>query len=114
MKKHKKPAEQTIFKALADPVRREIFHVLMLAGAALSLTQISEQFDMTRQGVTKHIKLLEEAGLVQIKTSGRERFCEPDATPLEKIKDWLSVYDRFWDARLGKLNQYLDTKNKGN
>ncbi len=114
MKKQNIQPEQTIFKALADPVRRKIFHKLMLAGAALSLTQISEHFDMTRQGVTKHVRLLQEAGLVDIKSIGRERFCEPDATPLEKIKDWLSVYDRFWDTRLGKLNQYLDTKNQRN
>jgi biotin operon repressor len=86
----------------------------MLAGTALSLSQISEQFDMSRQGVTKHVKLLEDAGLVQIKSQGRERFCEPDPTPLEKIRDWIGVYDRYWDSQLGKLNQYLDAKRKGN
>ena len=97
----------SIFKAVADPTRREIFHMLMLATTALSLTQLSGQFDMSRQGVTKHVKLLEEAGLVKIRTMGRERFCEANPTPLVEIKNWVAVYDRFWDNKLKKLDDYL-------
>jgi DNA-binding transcriptional ArsR family regulator len=99
-----------IFKAIADPTRREIFHVLIMAGAALSITQISEQFDISRQGVTKHIKLLEEAGLVSIKGIGRERFCEADPTPLHEIQDWIAIYDKFWDRKLSDLAGFLDEK----
>jgi len=100
----------SVFKALADPTRRQIFHLLMVGGAALSLTQISGEFEITRQGVTKHVKLLEEAGLIRIQTQGRERFCEADPTPLKEIRDWLGVYDRFWDSKLGKLGEFLDSK----
>lgn len=99
-----------IFKAIADPTRREIFHLLMVAGTALSLTQISEQFEMSRQGVTKHVKLLEDAGLVKTLEQGRERFCEANPTPLHEIKNWVAVYDRFWQDRLQKLDQYLQSK----
>lgn len=99
-----------IFKAIADPTRREIFHVLMVASAAMSLTQISKQFDISRQGITKHIMLLEDAGLVKTSEQGRERFCEANPTPLNEIKNWLSVYDKFWDDKLHMLDQYLNKK----
>ena len=55
-----------LFKAIADPTRRDIFHALVIATSALSITQISNQFEMSRQGVTKHIKTLQDAGLVYI------------------------------------------------
>ncbi|GJM35878.1 MAG: transcriptional regulator [Saprospiraceae bacterium] len=99
-----------IFKVIADPTRREIFHILMIATTALSITQISEQFEISRQGVTKHIKLLEEAGLVRTIEQGRERFCEANPTPLNEIKNWLAVYDKFWDTKLRKLDDYLNRK----
>ncbi|WP_416866437.1 MAG: ArsR/SmtB family transcription factor [Imperialibacter sp.] len=99
-----------VFKAVADPTRREIFHVLMVASTAMSLTQISEQFDISRQGVTKHIKLLEEAGLIKTSESGRERFCEANPTPLKEIKNWMAVYDKFWDDKITALDKYLKTK----
>jgi len=99
-----------IFRAIADPTRREIFHVLIMAGTALSITQISDQFEISRQGVTKHIKLLQEAGLVSISATGRERFCEANPTPLQEIKDWIAVYDKFWGDKLRGLAQFLEEK----
>lgn len=99
-----------ILKAIADPTRREIFHALVVASTALPITQISNQFDISRQGVTKHIKTLEEAGLVQISSIGRERFCHADAQPLKEINKWLRFYERFWDDAMGNLETYLDNK----
>jgi len=99
-----------VFKAVADPTRREIFHVLMMASVAMPITQISEQFEMSRQGVTKHIKLLEDAGLIKITGKGRERFCEANPTPLHEIKNWLAVYDKFWDDKLKNLDAFLNKK----
>jgi DNA-binding transcriptional ArsR family regulator len=99
-----------IFKALADANRREIFHLLVVATSALSLTQITAEFEISRQGVTKHIKLMEDAGLIQTQSKGRERFCEVNATPLNEIKDWLAVYDKFWDNKLKGLGDFLDKK----
>ncbi|SNY99915.1 ArsR/SmtB family transcription factor [Flagellimonas pacifica] len=99
-----------ILKAIADPKRREIFHALVIASSALSITQISGQFDISRQGVTKHIKTLETAGLVGITSKGRERFCTADAKPLKQITEWVRFYEQFWDTTLKDLGDYLDSK----
>ncbi|NND33311.1 MAG: metalloregulator ArsR/SmtB family transcription factor [Saprospiraceae bacterium] len=107
---NKKDKIDKLFKAIADPTRREIFHVLMLASVAMSLSQISQKFEISRQGVTKHIKLLEEAGLIQTVQEGRERFCTANPTPLHEIKNWLAVYDKFWDDKIRALDQYLKQK----
>ncbi len=107
MKSHNRPIDQ-IFKAIADPTRREIFHALVVASVALPITQISEQFDISRQGVTKHIKTLEDAGLIQINTKGRERFCLADPKPLKMVYDWIGFYDKFWDNALSRLGDHLD------
>jgi len=101
----------TLFKAIADPTRREIFHALVLATSALSITQISNQFDISRQGVTKHIKTLEDAGLVYIDAHGRERFCNANAKPLKEVNKWLKYYEQFWDDSLQNLGDYLDGRN---
>ncbi|XOV94891.1 MAG: ArsR/SmtB family transcription factor [Bacteroidota bacterium] len=99
-----------LFRAIADPTRREIFHILILATATLSITQISDQFSMSRQAVTKHIKYLEKAGLVSIEESGRERFIHANALPLKEIKDWVGYYEQFWDDKLIKLGRHLEKK----
>ncbi|WP_298754401.1 metalloregulator ArsR/SmtB family transcription factor [uncultured Psychroserpens sp.] len=99
----------TLFKAVADPTRREIFHALVIASSALSITQISNQFEMTRQGVTKHIKTLEDAGLVHLDTKGRERFCNANAKPLKELSKWMTFYEQFWDNSLDNLDHFLNT-----
>ncbi len=99
-----------LFKAIADPTRRDIFHALVIATSALSITQISNQFDMTRQGVTKHIKTLQDAGLVNIDTQGRERFCNANPKELQEVNKWIKFYEQFWDDKLGSLGDYLDGK----
>ncbi len=99
-----------ILKAISDPTRRELFHALVIAATALPITQVSAQFNMTRQGVTKHLKTLENAGLITIETSGRERFCKAEATPLQEVKNWLSFYEQFWDTKLDQLGAFLDQK----
>ncbi len=96
-----------IFKAIADPTRREIFHALVVASVAMPITQISEQFDISRQGVTKHIKTLEDAGLIKISSQGRERYCQADPKPLQMVYDWLGFYDKFWDDALDRLDDHL-------
>jgi len=101
-----------IFKAIADPTRREIFNVLILATTALTITQISEQFDISRQGVTKHIKMLKEAGLVEMKQTGRESYCLADPTPLKEVYSWITAYEKFWDDKLSNLGDFLDNSAK--
>lgn len=100
-----------LLKAIAEPKRRDIFHALVIASTALSITQIASQFEISRQGVTKHIKTLEEAGLVGIDTIGRERFCHANVKPLREVNKWLQFYEKFWDDSLDKLDNYLNTQN---
>ena len=85
----------------------------MLAAVALPITQISERFEISRQGVTKHIKTLEKAGLVQITAVGRERFCNANPKELKQAMEWFQFYEGFWNNALGNLGQYLDDKGKG-
>lgn len=99
-----------ILKAISDPTRRELFHALVIAATALPITQVSAQFNITRQGITKHLKTLENAGLITITTSGRERFCKAEATPLQEVKKWVSFYEKFWDTKLDQLGDFLDQK----
>ncbi|WP_353780073.1 metalloregulator ArsR/SmtB family transcription factor [Winogradskyella sp. 3972H.M.0a.05] len=100
-----------LFKAIADPTRREIFHALVVASTALSITQIASDFAMTRQGVTKHIKTLEDAGLIYINNVGRERFCNADPKPLKEVDKWLQSYSKFWDDKLDNLEKFLGQKH---
>ncbi|NJB69885.1 DNA-binding transcriptional ArsR family regulator [Saonia flava] len=98
-------------KAIADPTRREIFHALVVAACAMPITQVSSQFNMSRQGVTKHLRTLEDAGLVLIQTKGRERFCYANTAPLKEINQWLKFYEKFWDDSLQNLGTYLEGKS---
>ena len=98
-----------IFKAIADPTRREIFHLLVL-GSALSISQLSSHFDISRQGITKHVKVLEEAEMITLNKKGREQICHAQPKSLQAVKDWLAYYDKFWDDRLQDLSAHLDGK----
>jgi DNA-binding transcriptional ArsR family regulator len=96
------------FAALADPTRRAIL-ARLTAGAA-SVTELAEPFDMTLPAVSKHLKVLERAGLI---TRGREaqwRPCRLEADPLKEVADWLEGYRRFWEEserRYERLDNYL-------
>ena len=103
------------FAALADPTRRAILARLM-AGAA-SVTELAEPFEMTLPAVSKHLKVLERAGLI---TRGREaqwRPCRLEADPLKEVADWVEGYRRFWEEserRYERLDTYLrEAQRKG-
>ena len=98
----------TLFKALSDPSRMKIFHSLVLVSSALSISQITTDFNMSRQGVTKHIKILEKAALIDISIVGRERYCTANPSTLKEFKKWLNFYEQFWDDSLSNLSSYLD------
>ena len=102
-----------LFKALSDSSRLKIFHSLVVASSVLSISQITTEFNMTRQGVTKHIKILESADLINISTNGRERFCEANPKKLEEVKKWLHFYETFWDNSLSNLSSYLNESEEG-
>ena len=99
-----------IFKAIADPTRREIIHMLVAASTALSITQVTQKFDISRQGITKHIKSLQEAGLVSISEQGREKYCSATPVKLKVVYDWIAAYEQFWTDKLHDLGDFLDMK----
>jgi DNA-binding transcriptional ArsR family regulator len=94
------------FGALADPTRRAI--LARLAKGEASVTELAEPFEMSLPAVSKHLKVLERAGLV---SRGRERQWRPArlrVTPLKEVAEWTDRYRRFWDERYDRLDEYLD------
>jgi DNA-binding transcriptional ArsR family regulator len=93
--------------ALSDPTRRALMERLRVAGP-LSVGALSLNQPMTRQAVTKHLDVLQRAGLVQVERRGRERLHRLDATPLRELDDWLIPYAAAWDERLARLRDHLE------
>ncbi|MFC0527080.1 ArsR/SmtB family transcription factor [Phytohabitans kaempferiae] len=94
-----------VFGALADPTRRAI--LARLAEGEATVNQIAEPFPISLQAVSKHLKVLERAGLI---TRGREaqwRPCRLDAGPLREVAEWIVTYQRFWEQRYDHLGEYL-------
>ncbi|MEV4757568.1 metalloregulator ArsR/SmtB family transcription factor [Micromonospora sp. NPDC049559] len=94
-----------VFNALADPTRRAI--LARLAEGEATVNQLAEPFPISLQAVSKHLKVLERAGLI---TRGREaqwRPCRLDAGPLREVADWIADYQRFWAERYDSLGDYL-------
>src|ERR1700712_1852800 len=94
------------FAALADPTRRAI--LARLASGETSVTELAQPFEMTLPAVTKHLKVLERAGLVSRSRHAQWRPCKLEATPLREAADWVGQYRQFWEARLDRLGAYLD------
>jgi len=102
-----------VFQAIADPTRREIIN--LLAQQRLNLNTVTASFDISRQAISKHIKILTECGLITIQTQGRERYCEVQLQKLAEVSNWIDQYKKLWNKRLDTLESYLDhlqTKNK--
>ena len=96
-----------VFGALADPTRRTI--LARLAHGELSVTQLGQPFKMTQPAVSKHLKVLERAGLI---VRGREAQWRPaklEARPLKEVSDWVDQYRRIWEDSLDRLDDYLKT-----
>jgi len=93
------------FGALADPTRRAILATLMLGQA--SITELAKPHRMSLPAVMKHLRVLEEAGLVSQKKIGRTRRCQLAAQPLKKAETWLSQYRTFWEGTFDSLERYL-------
>jgi DNA-binding transcriptional ArsR family regulator len=98
------------FAALADPTRRAI--LARLIEGELSVTELAEPFEMTRPAVIKHLKVLENAGLVMRGQEAQWRPRRLNAAPLQEAAGWLDEYRRFWDQSFDKLDQYLQGVQK--
>src|SRR5687768_16637593 len=94
-----------VFQAIADPTRREI--IGLLAENPLNLNSIAEKFDVTRQAVSLHVKILHECGLISIVKQGRERYCEAKLDQLGEVAAWVEQYKQFWAEKFNSLDKYL-------
>jgi DNA-binding transcriptional ArsR family regulator len=95
----------TTFAALADPTRRAI--LARLASGETSVKELAAPFEMTPPAVTKHLKVLQRAGLITRSRQAQWRPCRLDAAPLKDVADWVAHYRRHWEQKLERLDVYL-------
>ncbi|HEX3023692.1 MAG TPA: metalloregulator ArsR/SmtB family transcription factor [Chitinophagaceae bacterium] len=99
-----------IFQAIADPTRRAIISLIMLQ--SMTPNAIAEKFDSSRQAVSKHIKILQECGLVKSKQNGREIYYQIEVKKLKEVTDWLAPFQQMWEERFDMLDNYLSKIQK--
>lgn len=99
-----------VFGALADPTRRRILEQLRRGPATVS--DLAEPHEITLQGVSKHLRKLETAGLVRRRKDGREVWCELETGPMAQASSWIDEQRRLWEARLDRLDAHLNRKKQ--
>ncbi|WP_438433834.1 ArsR/SmtB family transcription factor [Gorillibacterium sp. sgz500922] len=97
-----------VFQALADPTRRRLLE--LLAEGERPLNALSGRFGISRTAVSKHLRVLADAGLVRERKAGRETRYRLDPDPLREVKEWIAFYERFWDNKLAALGRYLEAE----
>jgi DNA-binding transcriptional ArsR family regulator len=95
----------SVFTALADPTRRAI--LARLAAGEASVTELAKPFAMSLPAVSKHLKVLERAGLIARGRDAQWRPCRLEAGPLRDVADWMEPYRRFWEESFGRLDDHL-------
>jgi len=106
MVKYRDSQLDSIFHALADTTRRGI--LARLAHGTAVVTELAEPFDISLPAISKHLGVLEKAGLIHRHKDGRIRRCELNAGPLESASDWIKYYRQFWGDRFDSLENYLN------
>ena len=99
-----------VLNAISHPTRRAMLD--RLAQGPARVTEIAEPFDMSLNAISKHLKVLEQAGLIQREVVGREHFIEFRGAPLREVSDYVRHYERFWTRELDKLQTYFKAKGK--
>jgi DNA-binding transcriptional ArsR family regulator len=102
-----KVQQRDVFDAIADPTRRRLIQLLAEA-EDLPLHELASHFPMGRTGVSKHLGILKEAGLVKDRKVGRETRYKLDAAPLKEVQDWVAYYSNYWSANMMRLGQLLE------
>lgn len=105
-------ARRDIFQAIADPVRRDIID--LLARDVLTVNEVATKFDISRPAVSKHLKILDECGLLVIRKEGRERYCSVNPKSLIPAYVWIEQYHELWEDRIDAFEDLLTelkTKN---
>jgi DNA-binding transcriptional ArsR family regulator len=110
MVEYVKPELDVVFSALADPTRRAILRSLSLGPATIN--EIAKPFPVSLNAVSKHVMVLERAGLLRREIKGREHHCRINARPLRRANVWLEHYRQFWEVRLDALEAYVDREFK--
>ena len=110
MVKESVPSLDRTFAALADPTRRAILS--RLAQGTATMGELAAPFDISLPAVSKHVGVLENAGLVVRKKEGRRRRCYLNATPLMEAAAWITVYERFWEGQLAALAEFIEQKKE--
>jgi DNA-binding transcriptional ArsR family regulator len=101
----------TTLSALADPTRRGI--LAQLARGEATVGELAEPYDMSLAAVSKHLKVLEHAGLIARGREAQWRPCKLEAAPMAEVADWVGEYRRFWEQSLDRLEDYLAELQKG-
>jgi DNA-binding transcriptional ArsR family regulator len=100
------------FQVIADPSRRQM--LIMLSKDSMTINSLAENFDMSRPAVSKHIKVLYNAGFISIKGIGRHRHCILKQDGFKELQNWIDYFDKFWTSKLKKLETILNNKAKQN
>jgi DNA-binding transcriptional ArsR family regulator len=103
-------ARRDVFQAIADPTRRAI--IGLIAKQPVKVNSIAEQFDMSRQAISLHLKILVECDLVTMKQQGRERICKAKLEKLREVNEWITQYKQFWETKLDALGKFLNNTKK--
>ena len=96
------------FQAIADPSRRQILK--LLSKDSLTINSLAENFDMSRPAVSKHIKIMYNAGFISITDIGRERYCTLKKDGFDELQRFINYFDKFWVNKLKKLESIMNTK----
>ncbi len=97
------------FQVIGDPSRRKM--LMLLSSDSMTINNLAENFDMSRPAVSKHVKILYNAGFISIRDIGRERYCTLKKDGFDELQNWISYFDRFWTSKLKKLETLLNNKS---
>jgi DNA-binding transcriptional ArsR family regulator len=103
-------ARRDVYQAIADPTRRAI--IRLIADKPLDMNSIAEKFDITQQGISLHVKILADCGLISIKQVGRNRICEAKLNKLSEVDAWVSQYRQHYERKLDAMEKYIDKLKK--
>ena len=103
-------ARRDVYQAIADPTRRTI--ISMIAAEPQNVNAIAEKFNVTRQAISLHLKVLTDCGLVVVKKQGRDHFCEAQLDKLSEVSAWVDQYRQHWESKLDALETYLEKLKK--
>lgn len=102
--------EQGVFRGLSDATRRDILK--LLSQGEMSIAEVANRFDITRTAVKKHLQVLQEGGLISVRTEGRTRLSKLNPAALKQADDWIKFFDAFWSDRLGALEAALRSEEE--